>query len=63
MTRSSKHRTPSHLIEGFGAWWDRQEAAGFGVADPYEVGVLKAVAEAAYKAGARKQRLLNKLIG
>ena len=51
------------IIESFETWWRREEASGLALSDAYEVAVLRAVAEAAYKAGARKQKLLERLNG
>jgi hypothetical protein len=51
------------LLKGFESWWKREEASGLALSDSYEVAVLRAVAEAAYKAGARKQKLLHRLNG
>lgn len=53
----------SQIIEGFEAWWKREVASGLSLSDDFEVAVLRAVAEAAYSAGARKQKLLHRLNG
>lgn len=47
----------------FDIWWRREEAGGLALTDPFEVAVIHAVAEAAYKAAWRKKTAKKKVKG
>jgi hypothetical protein len=44
------------IKESFEKWWKRQEASGLPLSDPFEVAVVKAHSEAAYRAGIRRAK-------
>lgn len=43
--------------EAFDRWFKWEEEAGLGLTDEFEVGVIRAVAKAAYEAGMRRRAL------